>query len=54
MYLGGEELEPRVITVRRNSSNLHIRKMKCHGCINKCVFISVLHLLTLGLELGLV
>ncbi len=36
-YLGGEELrfESRVITVRQSSSNLHIRKLKWHGCINK-------------------
>ncbi len=49
-YLGGEEFrfESRVITVRQNSSNLQIRKQKWHGCINKYVFISVLHLLTLS------
>ncbi len=49
-YFGGEELrfEFRVITVRQSSSNLHVRKLKWHGCMNKCVFISVLHLLTLS------
>ncbi len=49
-YLGGEELwfESCVITVRQSSSNLHKRKLKWHGCINKFVFISVLHLLTLS------
>ncbi len=49
-YLGSEELrlESHVITVRQSSSNLHIRKLKWHGCINKYVFISVLHLLTLS------
>ncbi len=43
MYLGGEELrlESHVITVRQSSSNLNIRKLKGHGCINKYVFISV-------------
>ncbi len=35
-------------TVRQNSSNLHIRKFKWHSCINECVFISLLHLLTLS------
>ncbi len=50
MYLGGEELrfEFRVITVQQNSSNLHIRQLKWHGCINKHILISVLHLLTLS------
>ncbi len=50
MYLVGEELrfESRVITVRQSSLNLHIRQLKWHGCINKYVFISVLHLLTLS------
>ncbi len=50
MYLGGEEFwfESCVITVRQSSSILHIRKLKWNGCINKCVFISVLHLLTLS------
>ncbi len=49
-YFGGEEFrfESRVITVRQSSSNLHIRKLKWHGCINKYVFISILHLLTLS------
>ncbi len=49
-YLGGEELrfESRFVTVRQNSSNLHVRKLKWHGCINKYIFISVLHLLTLS------
>ncbi len=49
MYLGGEELrfESHVTTVRQNSSNLQIRKLKWHGCINKYVFIPVMHLLTL-------
>ncbi len=49
-YLGGEELriESRVTTVRQNSSNLHIRKLKWHGCINKYVFTPVMHLLTLS------
>ncbi len=49
-YFRGEELqyESHVITVRQSSSNLHIRKLKWHGCINKYVFISVLHLLTLS------
>ncbi len=42
-YLGGE-----VITVRQSSSNLHVRKLKWHGCINKYVFISDLNLLTLS------
>ncbi len=39
MYLGGEELrfESRVITVGQSSSNLHIRKLKWHGSINKNV-----------------
>ncbi len=37
-----------VITVRQSSSNLQIRKMKYHGCINKSVFISVLHSLTVS------
>ncbi len=48
MYLGGEDLqfESCVITVRQSSSNLHIRKLKWHGCINKYVLISVLHLFT--------
>lgn len=32
-----------VTTVQQNSSNVHIRKLKWHSCINKCVFISVLH-----------
>ncbi len=50
MYLGGKKLqfESRVITVRQRISNLHIRKLKWHGCINKHVFISVLHMLTLS------
>ncbi len=50
MYFRGEELqyESHVITVRQSSSNLHISKLKWHGCINKYVFISVLHLLTLS------
>ncbi len=50
MYLGGEELrfESCVITVRQSSSNLHIRKLKWHSRINKYLFISVLHLLTLS------
>ncbi len=49
-YLGGEEIrfESRVITVRQSSSNLHIRKMKWHGCINNYILMSVLHLLTLS------
>ncbi len=49
-YLGGEELrfDSRVTTVQQNSSNLHIRKLKWHGCINKYVFIPVMHLLTLS------
>ncbi len=49
-YLGGEELqfESHVTTVRQNSSNLQIRKLKWHGCINKYVFIPVMHLLTLS------
>ncbi len=49
-YLGGEELwfKSRVTTVRQNSSNLHKRKLKWHGCINKYVFIPVLHLLPLS------
>ncbi len=49
-YLGGEELrfESCVTTVRQNSSNLHIRKLKWHGCINKYIFIPVMHLLTLS------
>ncbi len=49
-YLEGKELrfESRVITVLTSSSNLHIRKLKWHGCINKYIFISVLHLLTLS------
>ncbi len=48
-YLGGEELwfESRVITVQQSKPNLHIRKLKWHGCINKHVCISVLHLWTL-------
>ncbi len=29
-------------------SNLHIRKLKWHGCINRYVFISILNLLTLS------
>ncbi len=50
MYLGGEDLrfESRVTTVRQNSSNLHKRKLKWHGCISKYVFIPVLLLLTLS------
>ncbi len=54
-YLRGEELrlESRVITVRQCSSNLHIRKLKWHSCINKYGFISVLHLLPLSDALGL-
>ncbi len=50
MYLGGEELryESHVITVQQSSSNLPISKFKWLGCINKYVFISVLHLLTLS------
>ncbi len=49
-YLGGEELrfESRFIMFRQNSSNLHVRKLKWHGCINKYFFISVFHLLTLS------
>ncbi len=49
-YLRGEELRfvSRVITVQKSRSNLHIRKLKWHGCISKYVFISVLHLLTLS------
>ncbi len=50
-YLGGEEfrLETHVITVQQSSSNLHIRKLKWHGCINKYIlYQSVLHLLTLS------
>ncbi len=37
--VGGEELRFKscVITVRQSSSNLQIRKLKCHGCINKYV-----------------
>ncbi len=48
--LRGEELgyESCETTVPQNSSNLHIRKFKWHGCISECVFISVLHLLTLS------
>ncbi len=48
-YLGGEKLqfESRVPTFQQNSSNLHKRKLKWHGCINKYVFIPFLHLLTL-------
>ncbi len=48
-YLGGEELwfESRVITVQQSKPNLHIRKLKWHGCINKHVCISVLQLWTL-------
>ncbi len=55
MYLGVEELrfESCVSTVQQSSSNLRIRKLKSHGCINKYVFISVLHLLTLSVGLGL-
>ncbi len=47
-HLGGEELrfESCVITGQQSSSNLHMRKMKWHSCINKYIFISVLHLLT--------
>ncbi len=39
-YLGGEELrfESRFIMFRQNSSNLHVRKLKWHGCINKYFF----------------
>ncbi len=50
MYLRGEELrfESRVTTVWQNSSNLHKRKLKWHGYINKYVFIPVLHFLTLS------
>ncbi len=52
MYFGGEELRSEshvtLITVQQNSSNLHIKKLKRHGCIIKYVFISVLHLLTLS------
>ncbi len=50
MYLRDEELrfESCVTTVRQNRLNLHTRKFKWHGCINKCVFIFVLHLLTLS------
>ncbi len=49
-YLGGEELrfESHVIMVQQSSSNLHISMLKWHGCINKYIFISVLHLLTLS------
>ncbi len=49
-YFGGEELrfESSAITVQQSSSNLHIRKLKWLGCINKYVFISVLYLLTLS------
>ncbi len=53
-YLRGEELRLQscvtsiTVRVRQNSSNLHIRKLKWHGCIKKYVFISVLHLLTLS------
>ncbi len=49
--LRGEELgyESRETTLQQNSSTLHIRKFKWHGCISECVFfISVLHLLTLS------
>ncbi len=55
MYFAGEELrfESCVITVGQSSSNLHIRKLKWHDYINKYVFISVLHLLTLSGRFGL-
>ncbi len=50
MYFRGKELwfESCVIAVRQSSSNLHIRTFIWHGCIDKYVFISVLHLLTLS------
>ncbi len=49
-YLRGEELwfESHITMVRQNRSNLHIRKLKLHGYVNKYVFISVLHLSTLS------
>ncbi len=50
-YLGGKELrfEFREITVRQSSSNLHIRMLKWHGCINKYVFyISFAFVNTIG------
>ncbi len=40
--------ESRVTAFRQSSTNLHIRKSIWHGCINKYIFISVLHLLTLS------
>ncbi len=50
MYSRNEEFrfQSRVVTVRYNRSNLQIRTFKQHACINKYVFISVLHLLTLS------
>ncbi len=55
MYLRDEELqfESCEITVRQSSSNLHIQKLKWHGCMNKYIFMLVLHLLTLSVGLGL-
>ncbi len=54
MSFVGEELrfESRVmlITVRQSSSNLHIRKLKWHGCNIKCVLYQFLPLLTLSVR----
>ncbi len=49
MYLRSKDLrfESRVSTVRQNSSNLHLRKFKI-AWLHQCIFISVLHLLTLS------
>ncbi len=50
MYLRNKELwfESRVIAIQQNILNLHVRKLKRHGCNNIYVFISVLQLLTLS------